>query len=206
LRTIIYVDGFNLYYRALKNTPYKWLNLNVLFKNILNESNEIELIRYFTARISGKKDPDQPRRQQIYLEALTTIPYLSIHYGKFLVKQNKRPISGSNPQRFVLVDNFEEKGSDVNLASYLIHDGWKDLYDVAVVVTSDTDLIEPIKLVRHDLKKTVGLISPSKSCPKGLESVADFRKHIRKSDLNKSMFPEILTTSTGKIIRKPSLW
>lgn len=206
MRTVIYVDGFNLYYRTLKNTPYKWLNLNVLFKNILNESNEIELIRYFTARVSGKKDPNQPRRQQIYLEALTTIPYLSIHYGNFLVKQNRRPISGSNPQRFVWVDNFEEKGSDVNLASYLIHDGWKDLYDVAVVVTSDTDLVEPIKLVSQDLEKTVGIISPSKSCPKGLESVADFRKHIRKAHLKKSLFPDTLTTSNGKKIQKPDTW
>jgi hypothetical protein len=28
VRTIAYVDGFNLYYRALKGTPYKWLDLN----------------------------------------------------------------------------------------------------------------------------------------------------------------------------------
>jgi len=35
MRTYVYVDGFNLYYSALKNTPYKWLDLRALFARIL---------------------------------------------------------------------------------------------------------------------------------------------------------------------------
>tara|TARA_R110002072_G_scaffold29206_4_gene92759 strand:- start:564 stop:863 length:300 start_codon:yes stop_codon:yes gene_type:complete len=30
MRTCVYVDGFNLYYGALKRTPYKWLDLAAL--------------------------------------------------------------------------------------------------------------------------------------------------------------------------------
>jgi len=27
MKTIIYIDGFNLYYGCLKDSPYKWLNV-----------------------------------------------------------------------------------------------------------------------------------------------------------------------------------
>ena len=67
LRTYVYVDGFNLYYRALKNTRFKWLNLERLVKDLLDPENEISCIRYFTAPVSGKLDPAQPIRQQTYL-------------------------------------------------------------------------------------------------------------------------------------------
>ena len=93
LRTAVYVDGFNLYYRALKGTQYKWLDLKALAEHCLEPKNEITLLKYFTARVSGQRDPDQPRRQQIYLKALQTIPGLSIHLGRFLAKTKTRPES-----------------------------------------------------------------------------------------------------------------
>jgi len=67
LRTSIYVDGFNLYYRALRRTSYKWLNLHKLCEDLLSPQNEITRIRYFTAPVSGKLDPGQPIRQQLDL-------------------------------------------------------------------------------------------------------------------------------------------
>jgi hypothetical protein len=45
----------------------------------------------------------------------------------------------------------EEKGSDVNLASYLLVDGFAGEYDIAIVVSNDSDLAEPIRLVRSIL-------------------------------------------------------
>lgn len=78
-RTTIYVDGFNLYYRAVRNTPHKWLNLMALFRDVLRPTNSITKIRYFTAMVSGKTDPGMPERQQAYLRALATIPELEVH-------------------------------------------------------------------------------------------------------------------------------
>jgi uncharacterized LabA/DUF88 family protein len=206
VRTIGYVDGFNLYYRALKGTPYKWLDLNKMLSRILKKENRLVGIRYFTAMVTGRIDPDQPRRQRTYLNALETLPGLTVHLGTFLAKSTKRPLSGSNPRQFVSIDSFEEKGSDVNLASYLVHDGWRDMYDVAVVVTSDTDLITPIELVIRDLKKPVGIISPSIPCPKGLAQVASFVRHIRKADLKNCQFPASFTNAQGKRITQPRGW
>ena len=35
MKTIVYVDGFNLYYGALKGTPYRWLNLAEMCRQLL---------------------------------------------------------------------------------------------------------------------------------------------------------------------------
>lgn len=79
-RTSIYIDGFNLYYRCLRRTPYEWLNLAKLCESLLPR-NDIRQIRYFAALIDARPDdPDQPQRQLTYLRALRTIPHLTIHY------------------------------------------------------------------------------------------------------------------------------
>jgi len=130
------VDGFNLYYRALAQKPYKWLSLYALATRML-PGNDIVEINYYTARVSGNRDPDEPNRQAAYLRALRTTPGLSIYYGKFLPKKIMRPLVKPPPSgpRYVEVHSTEEKGSDVNLASHLIRDGFRGRYDLAVVVS-----------------------------------------------------------------------
>src|SRR5262249_37709402 len=82
--TIVYIDGFNLYYRLLKSRPaIKWVNPVALAKRLLPK-NKVTQVRYFTARVSGRLDPDAPHRQQLYLDALSTLSELDIHFGTFL--------------------------------------------------------------------------------------------------------------------------
>ena len=102
-----YVDGFNLYYRALRGTSYKWLNLQALVQDLLDPENEIQQIRYFTAPVSGKLDPGQPIRQQRYLQALSTFPCISIHSGNFLTKPKIRPLVNPPPGRSDACRNFQ---------------------------------------------------------------------------------------------------
>ena len=103
-------------YRALIKTPHKWLNLCELGKRLLAPSDVIARVRYFTARVSARAgDPDAPRRQQIYLSALHTIPEMAFHYGRFLPKKKWRPLVATG--KFVEIHDTEEKGSDVNLAT-----------------------------------------------------------------------------------------
>jgi hypothetical protein len=123
MRVCVYVDGFNLYYRALRRTPHKWLDPIALARALLETDDTIECLRYFTARVSARaSDAEAPRRQEIYLKALRSLPAVRIHYGRFLPKTKMRPLV-SDPQTYVEVHDTEEKGSDVNLASYLLHDG-----------------------------------------------------------------------------------
>jgi hypothetical protein len=80
MRTSVYVDGFNLYYRLLKENPaLKWLDLKALSVVLLQPQNQVQAVHYYTARVSGRFDPQAPARQQIYLDALKTVPEIAIH-------------------------------------------------------------------------------------------------------------------------------
>ena len=72
--TNLYIDGFNLYYRALKDTPFRWLDLRKLAETIFPQD-AIHRVCYFTARLDPRPgNPAQPQRQQAYLRALATLP------------------------------------------------------------------------------------------------------------------------------------
>ena len=83
--TNVYIDGFNLFYGALRKTPYRWLDLEQLCGYLL-PNNQIGAIKYFTAKVSARPDDlDQPVRQQLYLRALGTLPKVSVHLGLSLI-------------------------------------------------------------------------------------------------------------------------
>src|ERR1017187_297541 len=87
LRTIVYIDGFNLYYGCLKDTPYRWLDVGALCSHMLRGDAKVVAIKYFTARVKPRPgNPGQAQRQQVYLRALATVPNLSIHYGHFITR------------------------------------------------------------------------------------------------------------------------
>jgi len=206
MRTNVYIDGFNLYYRALKGTPYKWLDLKKLFVQLLGPQNKIQEIKYFTALVSGKLDPAQPLRQKTYLRAIQKfIPELSIYYGHFLSHVVQAPLAKPEPnQRFVDIIKTEEKGSDVNLAIHLLNDSWLGKYDCAVVVSNDSDLAESLRFVKQQHGRTIGLIIPGKGHPsKELMQYADFIKRIRKAALARSQLPDPIP---GTSIHKPRNW
>jgi hypothetical protein len=209
MRVNVYVDGFNLYFRAVKGTPCKWLDINKLC-GLLLPGHTINRIKYFTANVSARPDdPDQPIRQQTYLRALRTLPNLSIIYGHFLTNDYRMLLSGRNPKdpaSYVTVVKTEEKGSDVNLATHLLSDGYKKDYEMAAVMSKDSDLLEPIRIVRRELKLPVGLLSPGKRLSQALlPPEVDFVKPIRRGVLMASQFPDELTDANGTF-RKPASW
>ena len=205
--TIVYVDGFNLYYGAVRNTPYKWLNIQTLCHLLLPQHNIVK-IKYYTAKVSARPgDPGQPVRQQTFLRALKTIPNLDIIYGQFLQSKVSMPVANPQPgaPKFVTVVKTEEKGSDVNIASHMIHDGHLGLYDTAVIVSNDSDLVEPVKIVRYELGKAVGMLNPHNRPSYSLRQYVTFIKKIRKGVLRQSQFPVQLTDALGSF-HKPSTW
>jgi hypothetical protein len=207
MRTFVYADGFNLYYRALKGSPYKWLDLKSLSAKLLQSHNRIVEIKYFTAIVSGMFDPDQPNRQETYIRALESyIDGLSVYYGHFLSHEVNAPSAPlTDPPRFSRVIKTEEKGSDVNLAVHLLNDAWLDKYDCAVIISNDSDLAEAIRLIRAQTDKLVGIISPIvKGHPsRELQKHAHFVKRIRTGVLRASQLPNPIP---GTRIHKPNSW
>ena len=93
LITNLYVDGFNLYYPALKDTPFRWLDLRKLAETLF-PSDSIHRLGYFTARLDVRpRKPGQAQRQLIYLRALATLPVLDTHYGVFRSGVKRRPLA-----------------------------------------------------------------------------------------------------------------
>ena len=131
--TNLYVDGFNLYYRAVRGTQFKWLNLRNLAETLFPQET-VHRICYFTALLDSRPgDPSQPQRQQVYLRALATLPGFDAYYGTFRSGTKRRPLAEpvTGLPTHVLVRDSEEKGSDVNLATRLLVDGFNREYDQA---------------------------------------------------------------------------
>ena len=206
MRTFVYVDGFNLYYGALKGTPWKWLDLPALFAKVLQPHHDILTVKYFTARVSGTPaDPSKPQRQDVYLRALGRYrPEIEVYFGHFLSHKVRAPLAQpAGDQRTVEVIRTEEKGSDVNLAVHLLNDGWLDAYDCAVVVSNDSDIVEAMRLVRRHHGKRIGLVTPGTGRPSSqLMAHADFARHIRPNALRRSQLPDRIP---GTNIRKRNL-
>ena len=166
----------------------------------------IQSIEYFTAIVSARPhDTDLPVRQQIYLRALRTIPNLRIVFGHFLTHSTRMVLSGVNPIQRVWVDKTEEKGSDVNLASHLLRDAYNKAFEVAVLVTNDSDLLEPVRIVKREIGLPVGILNPHPQHSVKLREEATFIKRIRQSDLAVCQFPSQLSDAKGRF-HKPATW
>ena len=204
----VYIDGFNLYYGCLKDTPYRWLDLGTFSALLLPASHSIHRIRYYTARVSAfPNDPDAPRRQAVYLRALATIPNLSLVFGHFLSSVVMMPLASPPPagQRFARVIKREEKGSDVNLASHLLVDAFTKDCAVAFVISNDSDLLEPIRIARRQLGVPVGLALPYSRTARVLAAEVDFIRPIWTRTLMRSQFHATLADARGTF-SKPSGW
>lgn len=220
MRTVLYVDGFNLYYRMLRSRPdCKWLDLVALARLLLPAPHDVTRVNYYTARLSARAhDPQAPARQAVYLRALRSKPEMVIHEGAFLTSEPWMPLARpvrAKPDGYVWnepvpevvkVRKSEEKGSDVNLAAHLVRDAFTDAFDVAAVITNDTNLVEPIRIAVHEAGKRVGLIIPVASPAASLTAVASFHLHLRPGHLTRSQFPDEVTDGGGNAVRRPAIW
>lgn len=232
MKVNVYIDGFNFYYGMFQSPrylPWKWLDLLKLSQRLM-PNHEINRIRYFTAEVEPTpRDPDKAVRQQTYFRALRTIPCLTIHTGTFLTSPRRQrvihPISipGLNPPlqaaaepevRRVLdalesvhVRHTEEKGSDVNLASYLLLDACDQDCEAVLIISNDSDLATPTRIVRDRFGLDATVFNPHKGNSTYLLREAATRcRSIRTGVLEPCLFPEPVYDDEGRAIYKPSKW
>jgi uncharacterized LabA/DUF88 family protein len=220
----VYIDGFNLYYCAVRGTGFKWLDLSKMCINLF-PGRDINKISYFTAKVKASShDPDAPTRQEVYWRALKTIPNLEIVEGSFVRWPRLMPqfplayINNNykNPPQRVQVERTEEKGSDVNLAAMLVYDGYIHDTDEAIVVSNDSDLALAIEIVTSKLSQTVIVVNPNRTSRarryKNCKISAELKRvatryigSINDNLLAKSLFPSTFSDSVGTI-SKPQGW
>ena len=210
MATNVYLDGFNFYYGSLRNRwpQYKWLDIQEFSQSLLPR-HSINRVRYFTARINRTAfDAGAPIRQQLYLRALATLPKVTIHYGHFTSHDVRMPLSNppaSGPSH-VSVRRTEEKGSDVNLATYLLLDCFRNDCTEAVVISNDSDLATPIRVVRDELQIPIGVINPHQRKFRSalLSQAASWTfQDINRRHFRDCQFPQTLTDAVGAFSKPP---
>jgi uncharacterized LabA/DUF88 family protein len=223
---IVYIDGFNFYYGAVKRTPFKWVNIRALMEDLFS-SHVITEIKYFTAKVKPRSvDNGQPIRQLLYWRALKTTANFSIIEGSFLTNKKNLPLLGSekypirakicqwlcpdlkfNREGILMarVLKTEEKGSDVNIAAHLINDAHTNRFDEAILVSGDSDLCQALRIVTHDIGKRVTVVNPQFRVSRELKSIASNYRHIHQSELRRNQFPKILNDAKG-LFNKPREW
>jgi len=201
-RVIVYIDGFNLYY-GLKERGWKryyWLDLRELSRAMCKQYMELSVTKYFTSIIS-RTDPGKENRQKVYLEALQTLPYFRIYYGHFLPKTIQCRSCGDCWQ------TYEEKMTDVCIGTELLTDAFQDRFDIAIVVSGDSDLSPPIEAVRKHFpdKRIIVGFPPSRTSMK-LRKTANGFFNIGEKKLKRSMLPDKVIKADGHTLHRPEEW
>jgi uncharacterized LabA/DUF88 family protein len=212
-RVIAYVDGFNLYY-GLHESNLKhlyWLNIHALIQTMLKPGQRLSHVNYFTSRISGARPGDlsagaltlnaKRKRQSDFLEALATLPDVRFHFGQFLPGIVTCIACGRS-----WTAN-QEKMTDVNIATQLLVDAFTDAFDIAMLVSGDSDLTPPLRTIRsHFPAKRVIVAFPPKRFSVDLTKAAHGYWHINEPALAKSQFPDRVPKADGHILTRPASW
>ncbi len=218
LRTIVYVDGYNLYYGLLRKSKLKWLNLYQLFnEHVLDDRANLLQVRYYTAPVLGRMSDDSrsTQRQRTYLQALRKIypEKLEIIEGKILAttpfQRLVQPIPEVPHLQKIRVFDFNEKKTDVNLAFDMLAGAWTDAFDQAVLCSNDSDLEGAFSTIKRHLPHIRwGLIAPilgedHRHISKDLSKNADWSKILSLVHLKNSQLPERIPSSR---VCKPDTW
>ena len=96
---------------------------------------------------------------------------IEIIFGQF----KKRQVKGKSIEenKITTVTKWEEKKSDVNIASHIIYDCCKKKIDCIALLSNDTDLTTLMEFVKYKLKKKIVIIIPTKR-PKNSEDSIHF--------------------------------
>ena len=204
----MYVDGFNLYFGAIKGTPYKWLDVEKYFR-LLRPQDDLQAIRYFTAVISGPR----ALNQSALLRALATRPLVDIVLGNFKRKRIKCEYSKCHhltPGDRVF-SRPEEKRTDVNIAVHMLDDASRHQCDHQILVSGDSDLVPAIRMIRRRfpaMRTTVYVPAqaPARSYAVELRSAAHRKQLLPTSLLKHAQFPARVPDGMGGFITKPPTW
>lgn len=232
-RVLAYVDGFNLYY-GLKNALREadeehvknggdpseclgrslyWLDIHAMVQGQIRGAEECVGIRYFSAprKIPKLLKPDQVERARLvasnarqsqYLEALRTLPLTKVVLGYY---------SEKNPHRCEICHHrhavWEEKGTDVNMATEIVCDAHADRYDTALVMTADNDLAEPIRASIRFGKKVRLVMTPGRKRAKHLEAAASETVNLPIKMIRGLRLPDsVVKAKSGSTIQCPVEW
>ena len=202
-RVISYIDGFNLYFglKAKGWRKYYWLDLVALSRAFLKPYQQLEHCHYFTARVNDGSPSQSSKRQALWLEVLEAQTDLTTHFGHYLSKEKRCKQCGAT------WTTWEEKMTDVNIATQLLSDAYEDRFDTAFVVSGDSDLTTPIKRIRERFptKRVIVIFPPARRSAQ-LRQTANGCVVMGEDKLRQNLLPSPLPNASGFMIQRPVEW
>lgn len=212
-RTVFLIDGFNLYH-SLKNASHdlgldgagtRWLNIRELceaYLYIIGNNAQVTGIWYFSALAKHIElfKADVVTRHLTYLDCLRATD-ISIELSRFKKKFIQCSICSEKIKRY------EEKETDVALATKLFEIFITDQCDTAVLITGDTDIGPAVRTARRLFPhKAIVFMLPYKRHNRELINLSSKYIEIKKEAYLRHQFPDPFVTSTGKMFTKPARW
>ena len=225
MKTIIYIDGYNLYYGAIHGSPYKWLDFVKLFRSICHQQNpasDIVSVKFFTSPVKAKISTHGAKSvssQNNYHKALNSIypDIFDIINGSFiqergLLPRYQKPLDKNDKLE---VWRLEEKKTDVNITLHMYRDVIKKNAEQVVLVSNDSDLVPVLEFIKAEQTGvTVGAVIPRRkatgrkirSSNKEISDLSHWtRSYILDSELENAQMSDMVP-SRRKPAYKPDYW
>ena len=213
-KTIVYIDGFNLFYGLLQHKPNRWLDLVKFAEAIVGPHYDILTVKYFTSKTkSYPENPQSLLNQHYYWLALSTLPKIKLIEGfyqksKRLMPFYREPCKSCSlvPNHLAPVVKLEEKRSDVNIATEMLMDAISETTEAFTLITGDSDLAAPVQAIRYRLEKPIAVFNPHKATCLELKRSASFYKNIPEDLPTQCQLPYNITLPDGTTIHVPTEW
>lgn len=158
-RVMIFIDGSNVYH-SLKNI-FGRTDLDIgKFCHTLLGRRKLVRIYYYNAKVGMKEEPERYRHQQAFFAGVNAIPYTELRLGR-LVYTNWPHVPPY------------EKGIDVQLTTDMITHGFKNNYDVAILVGGDNDFVGALQAIKDGGKHVEVALFGRRESSYHLRRVAD---------------------------------
>jgi uncharacterized LabA/DUF88 family protein len=199
---IVYVDGFNLYHgmRAKYGRRLLWLDLVELATSLRPRSTLLE-VQYFTAPVLD--DPPAASRQSGYQSALLARhpKRLKIIQGRY---QKKRMSCRACGAAWTM---YEEKETDVNIATAIVSDTAAGRADSALIFSADSDLVPAVKAAsRLDPDQFLAAAFPPDRYSAELKKLMPASFHIGRAKLIAAQLPAAFKDRAGREHTRPTKW
>lgn len=224
MKTIVLIDGFNLYYGVIKNTAFKWLNIHSLFTEILHNQkpgSQLTQCRYYSAMVKSRlasRGSDATIAQQAYHTALSSphTPQVAVILSRYQMEKVPLPrfVQGQQPDKkdSAMVWKVEEKQTDIKIALDAYRAAASGEYEQLVLCTNDSDLVPLLDAVKTDFPQiTLGVITPRRK-DSGRPAAAEFRRwadwhrqYILSEELERHQFADRIPTAKRPVY-KPDYW
>lgn len=200
-RLMVYIDGFNLYngIHDWSSRRYLWLDLVELARSFRPDQRLVG-VRYFTAPVLDNRGAQS--RQGHYMDALRSkYPrLLEIIEGRYQTKMKQCRACGATWK------SYEEKETDVNLATRILMDASAGACDTILVITGDSDVAPAVRAAQLANKRLfIAAAFPPERYSRELQDLMPASFHIGHSKIRKAQFPDEFEAG-GKVFRRPGHW